>query len=1366
MGKLTKSDCNFIRLKGVNGAQINHKGLIWVSVIIGHAKIVYPFLIIDENYCDVILGWDFLKRTESYFSQDRKILRSPHFGDVEIHDFIDPNLLKILEKVTIEQIKPQQNPDYFSSSRQQDVQEEPIYATIKSIRPSNSLSWYLRNNRKLVIEAGGHKLVPINTLGLDLSKKPLIKPSKRLFLRTGLTFPDTIIENGTENVEIWNSSIHKRTMNIGTKLGFLEKYVDAEELKTDTNQLQTKTLDIQVNSTQSQTNEDYFQEYDNLFDVSRNVPVEIKHNLFRLIHDFKDIFAFTPGEIGRVTKVKAHIDVGDNEPSVDKGFPKSAKENQIINEKVKDLLARGIIEPSSSPWVSYPFLVLNVKPDGTRTHRMVLNYKKLNERTRKMAYPMPNITDIIHDLRGSKYITTMDFCDAFYQIKLEDSSKEYTSFTCELGLYQFRFCPFGLCNLPAIFAKTVQTMLEPMDPEKRKHTKHYVDDIICFSNDLQQHLGILKDVFTQIRNFGFLISPKKCSFFAAQLRVLGHTTDADGTQISPRQTQAILSLPAPRTRKECRSILGSFNFFRKYLKSFSSIAKPIEKLLCIDPNKKRFQWTDEAQVALDTLKKLVSNPPILSHFRPGTTPALLEADSSLLGFGCALFQEQDGQIKPIAFASRRANTTESKYAPTLLELVGLCFAIKKFRHLIWMEEIIIFTDHKPLVSLVKSTKDDFMLPAQMVRCLIFLRNHNVTVKYKAGKSLELVDTLSRFPDEPAPETDADNINIVKIQSYHIGAETEQIPNSVDSPLGIISRIVSIENDKLLQAQQRCHETQRIKQLVVNRENKGRLKHCFIENDILLYNRRDKGVTVAFLPISLRLLILEEAHDSKISGHNGAYKTLQCISSRYFWPQIKKHTYHFVLSCHDCQLMKASRQKPGGLYQFSEVPCRPFSSLQVDIQGPFNRSIKGYKFIATANCVFSKYLVMGPLRENTAEELAEFLLTKVFLVFGMPDEIKSDQGSNLISKLTAEMMKLLGITHKFGTVAYAAGLGVTERSHDYISARLRTFSKSNPKNWCRFLPFIAYSFNTSVSASTKMSPFMSLLGYDSILPSDLSFGPHRYGYLNEVNNCFEIARDITQQNVLQAQYQAEKVLNKRRRELSFEIGQEVLILRMGRKKNVSKKLLPYFEGPVKIIGKGNAPVLYLVQQVKGRRKQSFMCHVSKLKPYIRRDMTIYGLSNNGHQSNDVEVNTYKTRKSPVNEPSHVNSDENDGDTENSDPESENAEHEIRTPRKSRRHDIIEVTRTHDTAQSRKHFMPPTRQVQPVHKLVQDVYEGMPTLSPQFSREEQEEQSKYFNPRNTEPELPFSDNILEESDTEHFLQGSPTPHHQYNLRKRNH
>lgn len=1317
----------------------------------------------------MILGWDFLKTTESYFSQDRTTLKSPYFDDVKIREFIDPNLQKILDKVTIERLVPSNNS--LSTSSETWESPNPIYATIKSVQSSHSNRWYLRNPQKIVIEAGKYKTIPVNLIGLDLTKNPLVKPSEKLFRRTGLTFPDTICTQDTENVEIWNSSNHKRTMNIGTKLGFLEKYLGSEtKSHPKTVQQPLETIEIHANTAQQTTKEDYFDEYENLFEVRSDVPVDIKHQLFRLIQKYKDIFAFKPGEIGRVTKVKAHIDVGDNEPSVDRGFPKSMKENQIINSKVKDLLDRGIIEPSSSPWVSYGFLVLNVKPDGTRTHRMVLNYKKLNEKTRKMNYPMPNITNIIHDLRGKKYISTMDFCDAFYQIKLEDSSKEYTSFACELGLFQFRFCPFGLCNLPAIFAKTVQTMLEPMDPENRSHTRFYVDDIICFSNELEQHLRILEDVFIQIRNFGFLISPKKCSFFAAQLRVLGHTTDANGTQISGRQTQAILSLPSPRTRKECRSILGSFNFFRKYLKSFSSIAKPIEKLLSIDPNTKKFQWTDEAQVALDTLKHLVSNPPVLSHFRPSTTPALLESDSSYLGFGAALYQEQDGLIKAIGFASRRANTTEAKYAPTLLELVGLCFAIKKFRHLIWMEEIIIFTDHKPLVSLVKSTKDDYMLPGQMVRCLIFLRNHNVTVKYKAGKSLELVDTLSRFPDEPAPEVDADNINIVDIQTYYVGAQTQElnIPE------------ICIEGDKLWIEQERCEETQRIKRLVKDGENKGKLKHCFIHNDILLYNRRDKGVTVAFLPKALRLLILEEAHDSKISGHNGAYKTLQSISSKYFWPKIKEHTYHYVLSCNDCQLMKASRQRPGGLYQFNEVPCRPFSSLQVDIQGPFTTSIKGYKYIATANCIFSKYLVMGPLRENTAEALAEFLLTKVFLVFGMPEEIKSDQGSNLISKLTAEMMKFFGITHKFGSIAYAAGLGITERSHDFISARLRTFAKTNPKTWCRYLPFIAYSFNASISVSTKMSPFLTLLGYETLAPSDLSFGPHRYGFLNEVNNCFEIARDITQQNVLDAQVTAEKALNQRRRDVSFEIGQEVLILRMGRKKNVSKKLLPYFEGPVKIIGKGKAPVLYLVQQVKGRRKQSFMCHVSKLKAYIRRDMTKFGLKNytEPHSESDdsceeEELPKMSSRTTAA-APKMIGI-QNDPDSE-SDLDETNEDTDVQTARKptSTQANRIgrltvdsETTRTQE--QSRSHVDVSRRHVTHISNGSQNIYWDMPALTPQLQTEEQEKQSKNLRFPNT-PDSPMDiaglndNNEIQNSEVEHFLQGSPVPTHTYNLRKR--
>lgn len=1195
---LDVTPCSQVRLKGVNGQKIQHQGLVWLNITVGSSKLKYPFLTVTDDHCDLMLGWDFMKTTKAYFSKDREFLISPYFGSVEVRERIDPYLLTLWKDIIIEPL-PETHDTTKTSSVQSKTNpyEEPIYATVRTIHANTSHAWYLRTTERLVVEPGHCKSVTIANIGLESSKAALITPSQRLLKRTGLTIPDILLTKDTEYVQIWNTSIHKRTLNKGTKLGCFDRYVEQEDILPFSRESSTPK-DFHIYTAQTSLPEaDYFQQYDQIFDVSSDVPESTKHDLFRLIHKYQDIFGWKGDEIGKVEKVVAHIDVGDAEAQVDKSFPRSAKENSIIAEKTRDLLNRGIIEPSSSEWSSYPFLVLETRGNGEKRYRMVLNYKKLNKVTRQLQYPMPKVESIVHTLRQKRYVSSLDMQNAYYQIKLDEASKPVTAFQSPIGHMQFKYLAFGLINSPAIFAKIVYHMLEPMKPELRDCVRFYVDDLFCYSNELDHHLKVLENMFEQIREYAFVISPKKCSFFAARLRVLGHTTDAQGTRVSERQISAITSLPAPRTLKQCRSILGSFNFFRKYLKSLSAIARPIEACLSIDPHRRRFIWTPEADKALQTLKEKIQHTPILCHFLPGTTPAILESDASTVGLGIGLYQVQNGILQPIGFASRALNRREQKYAPTTLELLAIIFALKRFRALIWLEEIICYTDHKSLVSMLRSSKDNELLPMQLQRMLLYLRGHNITLKYKAGKSLELVDTLSRFPEEPAPEEDDENLNIVELNTYQVQQDLSD-PNSALTD-------DSLSTDQLYQAQLTCPETQKIFESVRLGQNKGKLKHCFIKHNVLLYHRRDLGKTVSFLPKELRLTVLEEAHDNRLSGHNGCYKTYRCLASRYFWPNMKKQIYYYVLSCHVCQLNKASHQKPGGLYEHTYVPCRPFSHIQCDVMGPMTRSTKGYRYIVTANCIFSKYLVMGPLRENSAEELAEFLLTKVFLVFGPCQEIKTDQGSNFRSRLTAELMKLLGVTHVFGSIGYAAGLAVTEKSHDFINNRIRAFANTEKRDWCRYLPFIAYSFNASISAGTQMSPFMALFGYDTLLPSEIAFGPHRYDFLNEVNNRFEVARDIAQQNLLVAQDRAEKALNQKRRPLTFNVGDLALVQRITRKKNISHKMLSVFEGPVKILEIGRSPVLYLVQYLGSKRKKWFT-HVSKLKPYILRDITKLGL----------------------------------------------------------------------------------------------------------------------------------------------------------------
>ncbi|GFT05327.1 retrovirus-related Pol polyprotein from transposon 297 [Trichonephila clavipes] len=435
----------------------------------------------------------------------------------------------------------------------------------------------------------------------------------------------------------------------------------------------------------------------------------------------------------KTVNIELDIALTDVEPIFHKPRRLPFAERDIVDAQVDEWVKNGIVEPCSSPYASQ--VVVVKKKDGKS--RVCIDYRRLNRKLIKDKYPLPLIDDILDCLQNAKIFTTLDLKNGFFHVAVNERSRKFTSFVTHNGQYQFRRMPFGLSTCPSTFMRYINAIFRHLI--SKSIVLPYMDDVVIIAANESQTLEYLKIVLEVACDYGLEINFKKCQFLHNTIEFLGHIIGNGRLFPSPSKTKAVINYPDLKNIKDVRRFLGLTGYFRKFLPSYSTIAKPLSDLIRKDS---LFQFYAEQQTAFQKLKYLLSQQPVLSIFNQNS-PTEIHTDASINGLGAVLLQKSihDNQFHPVFYMSKKTSDHERKYTSFELEVLAVVDALKKFRIYVLGTSFKIITDCDALVKTLSKKE----LNPRIARWALYLQEFNYTIEHRTGSKMAHVDALSRPP---------------------------------------------------------------------------------------------------------------------------------------------------------------------------------------------------------------------------------------------------------------------------------------------------------------------------------------------------------------------------------------------------------------------------------------------------------------------------------------------------------------------------------------------------------------------------------------------------------------------------------------------
>lgn len=902
---------------------------------------------------------------------------------------------------------------------------------------------------------------------------------------------------------------------------------------------------------------------------------------------YADMFSTDDADIGRTGLVQHKINTGNELPIRQRPRRVPVAREKEVKEMIERMVKNSFIEPSSSPWCSP--VVLVKKKDGNT--RFCVDYRRLNDVTKKDSYPLPRIDDTLDTLTGMRWFTTLDLKSGYWQVEIDPKDKEKTAFSTGKGLWQFKVMPFGLCNAPATFERLMEQVLAGLIGDA---CLVYLDDIIIVGRTFEDHLQNLTKVLSKIRGANLKLSPEKCSFFRRQVNFLGHIVSEEGVQTDPEKIVAVKEWPVPKDKTEVRAFLGLCSYYRRFVKNFADIAKPLHKLT---EEKQQFCWDENCDIAFQELKKRLCNSPILDY--PDTeNDFIVDTDASNTGIGGVLSQRKGNQEVVIAYYSKSLSKPERNYCVTRRELLAVVKTLQHFSKYLLGRKFLLRTDHAALKWLLQFKNPE----GQVARWIELLQEFDFVTEHRSGRAHGNADALSR---RPCPEDckhcnrqeakEVVPVRMLRTDLSNEWKETLQHAQQNDADIKPIFDWIKAGAPKPKWSDVAAMSS-------ITKSYWAQWNSLVIQEGVLCRKwenaRGDNCHLQMVVPRAKVPDVLRLYHDGCSGGHMGVKRTLLKIRERFYWIHCREDVEDWCRKCTSCAAVKGPQTRSRGALQIYNVGA-PWERIALDVAGPFPESENGNKYFMVVMDYFTKWPEVFAIPNQEATTVADKLVQEVFCRFGVPLEIHSDQGRNFESQVFQETCRLMG-THKTRTTSYhPQSDGMVERFNQTLERYLAKVVESRQRDWDKHIQPFLLSYRSAVHESTAVTPAFANFGRELRLPADLITGTppdtpcsvtdYANDLRNKLNDVYEHIRQSGQQMSEKMKTRYDRKTNNR----GFDEGSLVWLHNPVRSKGKSPKLQAKWDGPYRVVTRIN-DVTYRIQ--KGLRGAPKIVHVDRLARY--------------------------------------------------------------------------------------------------------------------------------------------------------------------------
>ena len=921
-----------------------------------------------------------------------------------------------------------------------------------------------------------------------------------------------------------------------------------------------------------------------------------------------------------------------------------------IKKPIKDLLQSSLLEmeqlgvgvrDSIDTTCAFPgFMVKRPRSDKLR---LCVDYSDLNDATEDIVYPLPRIDDIVESMLRKSYFSIIDLKSGYWQIPLSERAKKLCSMITQLGTFTWHVLPFGLKQAPPLFQKMMNTILQD---SIGKHVFVYLDDIVIFSNNFDEHLIHLRQILSLLKENNLKANISKCHFCLKQLKLLGRIVSEKGISTDPSLIEAMVNFPTPKSQTNVRSFLALCNHYRDFINHFADMSEPLSKLTrktCT------WVWGSEQIDAFDKLKQAMISTPVLAY-PDWDKPFHMQTDASLVGAGAVLLQTQDdNKLHPVAYASWLFNSAQRNYPTQWRELLAFVLATRKWKPYFYSRKFTAETDHKGLEGYL-NLEDPH---GKVARWHAELLQFNYKLTYLKGELNVTSDSLSRnFEDKVTTLTDLicgiserkAIIDFTKNPSKYIAeAQDDLLVHEIVTCVGEYNCVTNIQrltlpNDEEWAIEQRNDEewfgiiTWIESGKLPSDNSKAReiaLKaDSFVikpENNILYRRSKINETSSDFIyrrcvPKNYRKLVLAEFHDSMWSGaHLGRDKTYQKIRENFYFTNMFSFVSIWCNSCSICQKTKGNNspiKPPIGIIDANY----PMDLVSIDLWDAGQVSRSGNKYVLSIIDVYSKFAWARPIPIEDEETVANALI-EIFCIVGFPVRLHSDRGTQFTGKVLENLCKLYHVTKSHTTAYHPQGNGTVERLHQFFKHAVSSFVNSDHRNWDEVLRFLLPTYNSTMHEALGVSPSEAYLGRKMA----------SIGFIEEEHKKKDFSQMQYVQRVKYALNKIQTLINERKEKKiqknfdlnpievfeTFEIGDKVSLkeVRLTTSDQLSNKLKWKFTGPYEISKKGRDDKVYYLKDQYGD-EVVHPVSVDRLRRWIDRSVEM---------NIEVEVNT-QTRAS--------------------------------------------------------------------------------------------------------------------------------------------